>query len=746
MKTHLDKNAEEKSKAAPENFSKELQHEKSAHTFVDERSDVVVQRRLQDEAAISSQIEKYKHFQDLANDFTTGTKEASDDKSASQSDSDRTIQRKEIEGGLPTELRLGIESLSGYAMDDVRVHYNSDKPTPLNADAYAQGTDIHLAQGQEKHLPHEAWHVVQQKQGRVTADIQMKGDINVNNDEALEKEADKMGAMALGQKQKPTQLKKRIANTTKTVQKVGKKDKKGIENQAKHRVKRGGKIGLGIGIAGVGATVLVNFWNPLGWGLLATGIIGGIVGGVASAYKAGYTNSYIQPDGKGGWNTNTTGELIDAYIDDLVDKSTYLQEGEGKFLANKYRVFAEVFNQTTKDTVTLVTQYGENTNQQRGQILFVGGNHYIHIIEQAPESQSFHFSATDGLRKFKRGKKTVADGNCLIDGLYMIANNGQSAPENDITEARLALKGYGADNRDEVSTKLDSLIIEFMGGNTPQGIGPKVLKMLKSDEQLMQVVGGAREENIKKEKQRKKEEQEKNKKQYTGMDTKIDSKSDFKGQEKPNDDGLESDKKEIITVEKQKTHVKKNQKLNEHEISKQQKEEAATKERQSVIAVAIYKNLDNIKKEKYSFGGYDNNTAYLDTIAYYNDNEAKLNLDWDDTTMVAYYLASIYKRNRTDDSGRRVNISWAKVSKDEASIKSYKQLEDRLSDPRNYNSATGQPNFNNAHIDDTKTAQWKLQADVAERGKGSEDRLHINVQVTNDTFEVEIVKLSLKTH
>ena len=45
-------------------------------------------------------------------------------------------------------------------MDDVNVHYNSNKPAQLQAHAYAQGTDIHLGPGQEKHLPHEAWHVV----------------------------------------------------------------------------------------------------------------------------------------------------------------------------------------------------------------------------------------------------------------------------------------------------------------------------------------------------------------------------------------------------------------------------------------------------------------------------------------------------------------------------------------------------------------------------------------------------------
>ncbi|MCF5604479.1 eCIS core domain-containing protein [Pseudomonas syringae] len=65
--------------------------------------------------------------------------------------------------GMPDPLKNGIEHLSGMNMDHVRVHFNSDKPAQLNAHAYAQGSQIHLAPGQEKHLPHEAWHVVQQK-------------------------------------------------------------------------------------------------------------------------------------------------------------------------------------------------------------------------------------------------------------------------------------------------------------------------------------------------------------------------------------------------------------------------------------------------------------------------------------------------------------------------------------------------------------------------------------------------------
>ncbi len=99
--------------------------------------------------------------------------------------------------GLPDTLKSGIENLSGYSLDDVKVHYNSPAPAQLQAHAYAQGTDIHLAPGQEKHLPHEAWHVVQQKQGRVQPTTQLKGKVNINDDSGLEKEADVMGAKAL---------------------------------------------------------------------------------------------------------------------------------------------------------------------------------------------------------------------------------------------------------------------------------------------------------------------------------------------------------------------------------------------------------------------------------------------------------------------------------------------------------------------------------------------------------------------
>ncbi|MFK7765530.1 MAG: DUF4157 domain-containing protein [Roseobacter sp.] len=124
---------------------------------------------------------------------------------AASQDRSQTAQRSNAEtastpnapvGGLPEDLRSGVENLSGMEMGDVRVHRDSSEPTRMGALAYAQGRDIHLASGQERHLPHEAWHVVQQAQGRVAQTRQAKG-VALNDDPGLEAEADRMGQRAL---------------------------------------------------------------------------------------------------------------------------------------------------------------------------------------------------------------------------------------------------------------------------------------------------------------------------------------------------------------------------------------------------------------------------------------------------------------------------------------------------------------------------------------------------------------------
>jgi ankyrin repeat protein len=99
--------------------------------------------------------------------------------------------------GMPDPLKVGLEQLSGLDLSSVRVNYNSAKPAQFNALAYTQGQDIEVGPGQEHHLPHEGWHVVQQMEGRVQPTMQMKDGVAVNDDQGLEQEPILMGAKAL---------------------------------------------------------------------------------------------------------------------------------------------------------------------------------------------------------------------------------------------------------------------------------------------------------------------------------------------------------------------------------------------------------------------------------------------------------------------------------------------------------------------------------------------------------------------
>jgi hypothetical protein len=127
------------------------------------------------------------------------------------------VQRNANETGMPDALKAGIESLSGMSLDGVRVHYGSPTPATLQAHAYAQGSDIHLAPGAERHLPHEAWHVVQQAQGRVQPTMQLQGTA-INDDAGLEREADAMGEKALS-----LRLSEQVADTDEVAQRMEKR-------------------------------------------------------------------------------------------------------------------------------------------------------------------------------------------------------------------------------------------------------------------------------------------------------------------------------------------------------------------------------------------------------------------------------------------------------------------------------------------------------------------------------------------
>ncbi len=179
MNIHADKTQEYKNQSVANGVAQRKSSSETAFQFVDNRPETIVQRKLQETINSSSQSKQTAQLQTITDSYAAKQHQP--------------LQKKENNTGLPDNLKSGIEHLSGYSMDDVKVHYNSDKPAQLQAHAYAQGTDIHLAPRQEKHLPHEAWHVVQQKQGRVKPTMQLKGKVNINDDKQLEREADVMG-------------------------------------------------------------------------------------------------------------------------------------------------------------------------------------------------------------------------------------------------------------------------------------------------------------------------------------------------------------------------------------------------------------------------------------------------------------------------------------------------------------------------------------------------------------------------
>ena len=137
----------------------------------------------------SPQVSRAARLQRMANTYTEQQQPVTQTKQPSFTGSQPANNR------LSENLVAGIRALSGHSLHNVALNLNSSIPAGFNAHALTQGNSIHVAPGQEKHIPHEAWHVVQQRKGRVKPTMQMKG-VDINDDAALEKEADVMGARA----------------------------------------------------------------------------------------------------------------------------------------------------------------------------------------------------------------------------------------------------------------------------------------------------------------------------------------------------------------------------------------------------------------------------------------------------------------------------------------------------------------------------------------------------------------------
>ena len=161
-----------------------------------ERPALAGQRNVQALATHSNRVLPLVQLQKLcANSERQNIQRAKFNQSESLTQLQQHSQSKS-QPGLPGNLKMGIEALSGQSLDNVTVNFNSSKPKALNAHAYAQGQTIEIGPGQERHLPHEAWHVAQQLQGRVRATQHDMG-VPINDDKSLEHEADVMGKKAL---------------------------------------------------------------------------------------------------------------------------------------------------------------------------------------------------------------------------------------------------------------------------------------------------------------------------------------------------------------------------------------------------------------------------------------------------------------------------------------------------------------------------------------------------------------------
>lgn len=94
------------------------------------------------------------------------------------------------------DLVKGFAATTGHDVSNVNIETNSSDPGKVGAHAYAQGNTVKVAPGQEKHIPHEIGHVVQQREGMVKANTSVNG-MPVNDDPGLEKHADKLGDAAV---------------------------------------------------------------------------------------------------------------------------------------------------------------------------------------------------------------------------------------------------------------------------------------------------------------------------------------------------------------------------------------------------------------------------------------------------------------------------------------------------------------------------------------------------------------------
>jgi len=185
-----------------------------------------------------------------------------------------------------------------------------------------------------------------------------------------------------------------------------------------------------------------------------------------------------------------TPELITAYRQDLIDDNGhFLQEAEGNAIADKLGVRATVMNQVSGPLIqSNGIQYGNGGAE--GYLLHINGNHYIVIARAAGEDVDFVDMDGNG---YTEVIPTVADGNCLIDGLYIIRHRRHAPPE-ATGELREVAEAHISDER--ITAIMSTILTDFAAGIEPTGIGAQTMGMMQNDSILQGLHRGSRRDRM----------------------------------------------------------------------------------------------------------------------------------------------------------------------------------------------------------------------------------------------------------
>lgn len=165
--------------------------------------------KKKEQQEVQNQQEQGKDFQ-AENPFNKPAQMKKVNPFGKPSSGSETIQQK---SAMPQDVQSQMESSFGADFSDVKIHTNSQKASKMGAHAFAQGNNVHFAQGKfdpssksgKQLIGHELSHVVQQRSGKVKPNMQMKGGLALNTEDKHENEADKQGALAA--EGKPVQTK-----------------------------------------------------------------------------------------------------------------------------------------------------------------------------------------------------------------------------------------------------------------------------------------------------------------------------------------------------------------------------------------------------------------------------------------------------------------------------------------------------------------------------------------------------------